>query len=36
MPEHEKGGAVDGLMASGGGSAGLSQGPEAGQGGRRN
>jgi len=36
MPEVEKGGAIEGLSASGGGSSGLSQGPDAGQGGRRN
>jgi hypothetical protein len=34
MPEVEKGGAIEGLNASGGGSSGLSQGPDAGQGGR--
>ncbi|KAF2425276.1 hypothetical protein EJ08DRAFT_652193 [Tothia fuscella] len=35
MPEIEKGAAVEGLSGSGGGSQGLSTGPEAGQGGRR-
>ncbi len=32
LPEHEQGGAIPGLNASGGGSQGLSQGPNAGQG----
>ncbi|KIW08044.1 uncharacterized protein PV09_00988 [Verruconis gallopava] len=34
MPEHEKGSAIEGMNASGGGSSGISQGLEAGQGGR--
>jgi hypothetical protein len=36
MPEVEKGSALEGLSGSGGGSQGLSQGPDAGQGGRKN
>jgi hypothetical protein len=35
MPEIEKGAAIEGMNASGGGSSGISEGPEAGQGGRR-
>lgn len=34
MPEIEKGAAIEGMNASGGGSSGLSEVPEAGQGGR--
>ena len=34
MPEVEKGAAIEGMNASGGGSSGVSSGPEAGQGGR--
>lgn len=34
MPELEEGAAIPGLGASGGGSSGLSEGPDAGQGGR--
>jgi hypothetical protein len=36
FPEHEHGESLKGLPASGGTSAGLSQGPDAGQGGRGN
>jgi hypothetical protein len=35
MPDIEKGDAIEGLGGSGGGSSGLSEGPDAGQGGRK-